>query len=196
MSRTRTKNLIGDTFGRLTVIERAKIQNKHSVYWRCVCVCGNEKQVSTSNLLLGNVKSCGCLRKEQAIKRFRQAAIDNIKHGEARTNLYSVWHSMKSRCENTNNPVYKYYGGKGVKVCDEWKDYIGFSKWAYANGYEDSKCTKRGMRLSIDRINSNGDYCPNNCRWITVSENCKRAAEERWNNADRSKRSTRTSGAV
>ena len=185
--------LAGKRFGRLTVIEKdAGNANRHSTFWRCRCDCGNDKIVATSHLLHGTVKSCGCLRKEQAIERFIQASRDNVTHGEAGTSLYDIWHLMKQRCGNPNNPAYKWYGAKGVRVCDEWVDFKGFSEWAHNNGYRNIENVPRAQRLSIDRIDSNGDYCPENCRWITVSENTARGAKARWENAKRSDRSTGT----
>lgn len=179
--RNRVDELIGRRFGRLVVLEKDTARVKaHNTYWICKCDCGKEKSVATCNLIGGNVSSCGCLRIEQGIKRIKKAAINNITHGEAHTPLYEVWHLMKQRCENPNNPGYKWYGAKGICVCDEWKDYIGFSNWAYSNGYKDIANVPRSQRLSIDRIDSNGNYCPENCQWITVGENTRRMLNERW----------------
>ena len=193
----RTPNLSGRKFGRLTVQERTtKPGNTHSAFWLCVCECGNKKVVATSNLLCGTVKSCGCLRKEQSVERFKRAAANNVTHGESGTHLYDVWHNMRQRCENPNSGVYRWYGAKGVKVCDEWHDFEGFSKWAHANGYKDLDGVPRRERLSIDRIDSSGDYCPSNCRWITVSENTTRGTKARWENATSGKRSGRADCTV
>ena len=174
---SRTPDLTGKRFGRLQVIERDnQRKNSRDVFWRCMCDCGNEKSVTTGHLTCGTVRSCGCLRKEQAIERIKQAGVLKITHGESRTGLYGVWHCMIQRCENSKNPGYKWYGGKGVKVFDEWHNYANFARWAYLNGYRDIKNIQRSQRLSIDRIDSNSDYCPENCRWITVHENSSRAA--------------------
>lgn len=174
----------GKRFGRLVAIEKYPT-NKPKPYWRCLCDCGNEKIVSASNLVCGNVKSCGCLRKEQAIERFKNAASNNVKHGKAGTSLYYVWNCMRQRCENPNISTYKWYGGKGIKVCDEWKDFSVFAKWAYDHGYHEIKDVPKGQKMSIDRIDSNSDYCPENCRWITLHENILRATKARWENANR-----------
>lgn len=190
-------DLKGKKFGRLTVLSRAKERpSAHDIYWLCKCDCGKEKMVTTGHLTAGTVKSCGCLRKEQAVSRFKEAAVDNIRHGEAGTPLYDVWHNMIQRCENPNAAGYKWYGKKGVKVCPEWHNFDSFSKWAHSHGYEDFSDAPRKDRLSIDRIDSNGDYCPENCRWITVSENTRRGAEMRWRNAAHTNRSTRTGNTV
>lgn len=158
-------DLTGMKYGRLTVVEFDRLQN-HKTYWKCACDCGLTVIATGNNLRSGNTSSCGCLRRETT----RQRGISNTKHGEShahRTRLYSIWNGMRQRCENPNRAAYKLYGGKGVSVCDEWKDYQKFKAWAEANGYADN--------LSIDRIDSNGNYCPENCRWITLSENVARA---------------------
>ena len=101
------------------------------------------------------------------------------KHGGKNTRLYSIWHSMKSRCYCKKTKTYKSYGGKGVKVCDEWNnDFSAFREWALANGYKELD-TELKYRLSIDRIDNNGNYEPTNCRWITLSENVIKANLEK-----------------
>lgn len=193
----RKKDYTGLRFGRLFVVEVDKIKtNKHDTYWKCVCDCGKEKSVTTGHLTAGTVTSCGCLRKEQAIERFRQAAIDNIKHGKCDTHLYKVWDVMRQRCNNPNNPGYRWYGKKGVKVCEEWNEFSKFEKWAFENGYEYNSNVPRNLRLSIDRIDSNGDYCPQNCRWISIYENSARALKKGRENAKRTNGSTRTSRLI
>lgn len=88
-------------------------------------------------------------------------------HGQTKTRLYRIWSGMKGRCNNKKNPAYRYYGAKGIKVCDEWQnDFLAFKEWADLNGYND--------KLTIDRIDSDGDYCPSNCRWLTAQENSAR----------------------
>ena len=127
-------DLTGMKYGRLTVVEFDRLQN-HKTYWKCVCDCGLTVIATGNNLRSGNTSSCGCLRRETT----RQRGIANTKHGEShsnRTRLYSIWCGMRQRCENPNRTAYKLYGGKGVSVCDEWKDYQKFKAWAEANGYE------------------------------------------------------------
>ena len=181
------KDLTGMRFGRLVVLGMdVENKSKHDNYWLCKCDCGAIKSATTGNLSYGTVKSCGCLRKEQAIARIQEAAKRNVIHGEAgKTALYSVWHAMKQRCTNPKISNYQWYGAKGIKVCAEWNDFAEFARWAYSNGYIDRQDVERGQRLSLDRIDSRKDYCPENCRWITVSENTRRGAISRWENERR-----------
>lgn len=174
----------GMRFGRLTVIGRDKENtNKHDIYWICQCDCGGKKSVTTGHLNSGTVRSCGCIKREIANKQLPKMIQNNTVHGEAGNHLYAIWEAMKQRCKNPRLSAYKYYGGKGVKVCEEWNDFLSFSKWAYENGYQDIKNAPRKQRMSIDRIDSNGNYCPENCRWITVSENTRMGAKSRWDKA-------------
>lgn len=143
---------IGRTYGEVTIISE-DVNNP----LRCVgmCVCGKEKTFLLNNLRRGRTRSCGCLR----AKYIR----DNAKcNGDSVGNkLYYVWVNMKTRCYNSNFSGFAHYGGKGVKVCEDWKDnYMTFKEWSLTNGYRD--------RLSLDRINVNGDYCPENCRWADI----------------------------
>jgi len=157
--------LIGNKYGKLTVVEFAGIKN-HKARWKCTCDCGLSVVVTTGNLRSGNTTSCGCVHREQV----RVTGKANTKHGEShsnRTRLYTIWCGMHQRCENPHRTAYKLYGGKGVKVCEDWKDYEAFKSWSMSNGYADN--------LSIDRIDHDGNYSPTNCRWITQSENTARA---------------------
>ena len=157
-------DLTGQTFGYLTVLGRGENNAHGNARWRCRCVCGRETLVVTSKLRKGLTISCGCMG-------LRHATEAKLRHGDALSSktvrLYKIWSAMKRRCYNPNCDPYKYYGGKGVKVCDEWLEYEGFKSWALANGYSDN--------LTIDRIDSNGDYEPENCQWVTMSENIARA---------------------
>lgn len=164
------RDLCLQKFGKTIAISSTRKRSKNrSIIWRCLCDCGNLTEVSSNNLLSGTTKSCGCLQKEAV----RHA---NITHGDTVdkkcTRLYSTWRAMKARCYNPKYHNYKWYGSRGISVCNEWRtDYAAFREWAMGNGYADN--------LTIDRINNNGDYVPGNCQWITISENLKKSHQER-----------------
>jgi hypothetical protein len=122
----------------------------------CACDWGNITTVRASLLKNGKTKSCGCYSRDSAVERA-------TKHGKSETKLYSIWEGMKQRCYYPNNKTYSYYGGRGISICDEWRnDFAEFYKWALNNGYAEG--------LSIDRIDVNGNYCPENCRWATAKQ--------------------------
>lgn len=151
-------DLTGQRFGRLVVIEDAGLDKYGSYVWRCRCDCGNEIVVKRSNLQFGHTRSCGCLSRETLQNR----------HGIPNKKLTLVRLSMKRRCYDKNCKEYKYYGARGIKICEEWlgkKGRENFVAWAIENGYKPG--------LSIDRIDVNGDYEPGNCRWVTLSEQSK-----------------------
>lgn len=153
-------DITGQKFGRLTVIEMAGRSKSGRVLWRCKCDCGNEKIVKGVELRKGCVCSCGCLHKDVMAKVNRQT---KTTHGGVHSRLYSIWRGMKKRCYCENSEAYHNYGGRGIKVCDEWKEsFENFMKWAMQSGYD--------AKLTIDRIDVNGDYTPQNCKWSTTRE--------------------------
>ena len=160
-------DLMGKTFGRLTVLSRVENNKHRRSRWLCKCSCGKTTIVNGTSLKNGNTRSCGCLQKELAKKLLKER---NTKHGKTNTRLFRTWLGMKARCLNSRDKNFPQYGGRGITVCDEWLDkengFQNFYEWAMANGYRDD--------LSIDRIDNDKGYCPDNCRWSspqTQSEN-------------------------
>lgn len=166
-------DISGRRYGKLTVVRRAddrfdKKGNIRTVYL-CKCDCGNETITYASNLTSGHSKSCGCEQKENlkriGFQNMPDLRMDTTKHHKSNTRLYRIWRGMKERCNNPNSNAYSNYGGRGIKVCDEWKnDFEVFYSWAITNGYSDN--------LSIDRIDVNGNYEPSNCRWADTKTQC------------------------
>ena len=144
-------DLTGNKYGRLTVIRRVPNMNGHTM-WLCKCECETEISVAARHLKSGDTRSCGCYRKEAMASHFM-----------SKTRLYKIWSNMKTRCNNPQNKRYTDYGARGIRVCNEWNsNFDSFYNWSMSSGYSDS--------LTIDRINVNGNYEPDNCRWITKAE--------------------------
>lgn len=157
----------GQKFNRLTVVEKSHTNAHKEVVWECLCDCGKTTFVTAHNLVSGHTRSCGCL----AIERAKEA---NTTHGETGNKLYRAYSNMMTRCYNPKYKFYRAYGGRGISVCEEWRGehgYENFSAWAKQNGYDRS--------LTLDRINVDGEYSPQNCRWATM----KQQQNNRTNNA-------------
>ena len=147
------KDIIGKRFGKLVVLKYVEHIN-HRPYYLCKCDCGNTKIVNGHNLEMGHIISCGCYSKDHP---------SNYKHGLYKTHLYGLWATLKERLK-TNN-----YKKLNIKICDEWEnDPKAFIQWALANGYKEEKLKNGKNRLTIDRINTYGDYEPSNCRFVEM----------------------------
>lgn len=154
------KDISGQQFGYLTAIRVDESSTSKAKKWVCKCKCGNNCIVFSSDLISGHTQSCGCKRYESR----------NKIHGLSSTPLYKTWCTMKKRCFDKNEKCYKHYGARGITVCDEWvNDYMAFHQWSIENGYSKG--------LTIERIDVNGNYCPENCKWITQQK-------QLWNRTD------------
>lgn len=166
------ESLVGKIFDRLEILEQCGSDKRGKRLWKCKCSCGNPEFVivRTETLNSGNVRSCGCLRNEKSKERL-------TKHGLGKHKDYRVWLNMRNRCNNPKSEDYKYYGGKGISVCDEWED---FAKFLEDMGERPS------LDYSIERINGNKNYCKENCKWALQVEQVRNI----------SKKSNNTSGVT
>ena len=182
-------DLTGKKYGKLKVLKKSNQRTKYwSICWDCLCDCGNYIVVPGYRLRNGSKTNCGCLKKTKKVtynaevlekkremgKRLSQSL---IKHNKSNTRLYNVWISMKQRCNNPHAKHYSSYGGRGIKVCDMWQNNFSiFYDWAMKNGY--NPAAKYG-KCTIDRIDNDKGYEPNNCRWVTNLENQRNKRSKR-----------------
>ena len=159
----RHDNLEGSLFTRLTVTGLVGRNKQQNIIWECLCSCGNKTKATTADLRSGNTRSCGCLQKEKATIHLLSISVT---HGLSKdingkkTRLFRIWTGIKTRCFNEHDKAFKNYGGRGISLCSEWLNFESFHNWAVENGYLDT--------LSIERKDTNGDYMPDNCTWVTA----------------------------
>ena len=153
-------DVTGERYGRLVALRRVDKKYKNrGHYWAFQCDCGNVKEYPLNSVRAGLVKSCGCLHRP---------------HGKSKTRLHRIWCDMRERCRNDGHKSHERWAGKGITVCEEWNDYLTFEEWALSHGYKDD--------LTIDRIDNDKGYNPDNCRWATYSEQARNTSHNRYIN--------------
>ncbi len=167
---SRIKDLTGQRFGRLIAEKHAGTSKHRTALWSCRCDCGNVLTVLSRSLVARKTQSCGCFMREVAGNNLKTHGLSRDGSGGI-SRLYKIWIGMKSRCFRNADTRYKEYGGRGITICPEWLEFPSFHKWATNNGYEE--------HLSIERKNVNGNYCPENCTWIPMSEQSKNTRHNR-----------------
>lgn len=163
MSKYNREEYLNKKYNGLTV--KGFEHKNNSLSWLCECECGSMKIYNPYKVITGHTKTCGCGKVERC---HRLTELYRTKHGGRHERLYNIWHGMKLRCYTPTNKDYNNYGGRGITICEEWiNDYAAFRKWALTNGYADD--------LSIDRIDNDKGYSPDNCRWVnTIKQNNNR----------------------